>query len=70
LVLRYLLAAAHYDTLPGTVDRKPTNGSGEHAGSDLSSIATKMAPQGGEWHVTGTKWFVSPGPAADVVLAL
>jgi alkylation response protein AidB-like acyl-CoA dehydrogenase len=42
----------------------------QHAGSDLSSIATEMGPQQGKWRVTGTKWFVSPGPAADVVLTL
>lgn len=42
----------------------------EHAGSDLSSIATEMVPRHGKWRIIGTKWFVSPGPAADVVLTL
>jgi alkylation response protein AidB-like acyl-CoA dehydrogenase len=40
------------------------------AGSDLSAVTTELKRDGGEWLVQGTKWFVSPGAAADILLVL
>jgi acyl-ACP dehydrogenase len=42
----------------------------QHVGSDLSSVSTEMARDDDGWRVRGTKWFVSPGAAADVALVL
>lgn len=40
-------------------------------GSDLTSMGTTMSPVGeGQWRVSGRKWFVSPGAAADFGLIL
>ena len=35
------------------------------AGSDLSSIATKATPDGGDWVITGRKTWITSAPAAD-----
>ena len=40
------------------------------AGSDLSAVQTSLVRDDGGWRVHGTKWFVSPGAAADVALVL
>jgi acyl-ACP dehydrogenase len=39
-------------------------------GSDLSAASTELKHMGDHWQVKGTKWFVSPGAAADIVLVL
>jgi alkylation response protein AidB-like acyl-CoA dehydrogenase len=39
-------------------------------GSDLMSVRTAVTPDGDGWRVRGRKWFVSPGGAADFVIAL
>ncbi|MQY05047.1 acyl-CoA dehydrogenase family protein [Actinomadura macrotermitis] len=39
-------------------------------GSDLSSVGTRMQRDGDGWRIEGTKWFVSPGAAADFALVL
>lgn len=39
-------------------------------GSDLSAASTELIRTGDHWQVKGTKWFVSPGAAADIVLVL
>jgi len=41
-----------------------------HGGSDLSSVTTTAAREGDGWRIRGSKWFVSPGGAADFVIAL
>ena len=41
-----------------------------HAGSDLTSIATTLQRVPSGWRVTGRKWFVSPGAAANFALVL
>ncbi|GAA2105361.1 acyl-ACP dehydrogenase MbtN [Actinomadura alba] len=40
------------------------------AGSNLAEIGTKLSREGAAWRLRGTKWFVSPGGAADVVIVL
>ncbi|HZN19235.1 MAG TPA: acyl-CoA dehydrogenase family protein [Micromonosporaceae bacterium] len=42
----------------------------QHAGSDLTAVATQLRPAGDGWSVQGTKWFVSPGSQADFALIL
>lgn len=42
----------------------------ELVGSDLSAVATELKRDGDRYLVRGTKWFVSPGARADVVLVL
>ncbi|HET8660149.1 MAG TPA: acyl-CoA dehydrogenase [Micromonosporaceae bacterium] len=42
----------------------------QHAGSDLTAVATQLRPAGDGWTVQGTKWFVSPGSQADFALIL
>ncbi|MFB4313840.1 acyl-CoA dehydrogenase family protein [Actinomadura sp. 21ATH] len=39
-------------------------------GSDLAAAETELRRDGAGWRVRGTKWFVSPGAAADAVLVL
>ncbi|MEU5881408.1 acyl-CoA dehydrogenase [Spirillospora sp. NPDC047279] len=39
-------------------------------GSDLSAVGAELRRDGTGWRVRGTKWFVSPGAAADLVLVL
>jgi alkylation response protein AidB-like acyl-CoA dehydrogenase len=41
-----------------------------HAGSDLTSVTTTLRRTTDGWRVTGRKWFVSPGAAADFALVL
>ncbi len=41
-----------------------------HGGSDLGNIGTTAIREAGGWRVRGSKWFVSPGAAADFVVAL
>lgn len=42
----------------------------QNVGSDLSAVETRLRRDGPQWHVEGTKWFVSPGAAADIALVL
>ena len=42
----------------------------EGAGSDPSGIATTATPDGDGWRITGVKWFVTVGDAADHLLVL
>jgi alkylation response protein AidB-like acyl-CoA dehydrogenase len=42
----------------------------QHVGSDLSAVRTELRRVAGGWRVMGTKWFVSPGAAADFALVL
>jgi acyl-ACP dehydrogenase len=42
----------------------------QHAGSDLTSVATTFRRTPDGWRITGRKWFVSPGAAADFALVL
>ncbi|WP_242905047.1 acyl-CoA dehydrogenase family protein [Actinomadura terrae] len=42
----------------------------EHVGSDLADVRTELRRDGTGWRVSGTKWFVSPGAAADVLVVL
>lgn len=41
-----------------------------HGGSDLGGVGTTAVREPGGWRVIGSKWFASPGAAADVVVAL
>lgn len=41
-----------------------------HGGSDLGNIQTRLSRDSRGWRVQGRKWFVSPGAAADFLLAL
>lgn len=42
----------------------------QEVGSNLAEVGTELSREGGRWRLRGTKWFVSPGAAADVVLVL
>jgi alkylation response protein AidB-like acyl-CoA dehydrogenase len=39
-------------------------------GSNLAEVQTRLTREADGWRIVGTKWFVSPGAAADVVLVL
>lgn len=41
-----------------------------HGGSDLGSVRTTATREGAGWRVRGSKWFASPGGAADFVIVL
>ncbi|WP_405639142.1 acyl-CoA dehydrogenase family protein [Streptomyces uncialis] len=42
----------------------------QNVGSDLAAVETRLTPKGSQWQVHGTKWYVSPGAAADTALVL
>lgn len=42
----------------------------EHVGSDLAAVSTRLTRTVEGWTVDGTKWFVSPGGAADFLIVL